>query len=205
MAGEIEISLNDTAVGQLLANLKAKIGNLKPVLDIIGEIVKSSVEENFQQGGRYSSAGSWRGGSAKWQDLADSTKKARQRKGKWPGKILVVSAAGLASSITHRVIGDAVHVGTNKVYAAIHQFGGLIDREAGQGTIRHRVTRDGSLMRQEGFPNLAVFSSKKHKHVVKSVSFGPYQIRIPARPFLVVQNEDFTEMQASILEWIGLK
>jgi phage virion morphogenesis protein len=129
----------------------AKAGkDLAGPLNAIGEIVMSSVEENFAQEGRFESAGSWRGGNMRWPDLAESTKAARARKGKWPGKKLQVSQGGLAASISKNVTGNDVSVGTNKEYGAIHQYGGM----AGRG---------------------------------RSVS-------IPARPFLVVQDEDVEDM-----------
>ncbi len=47
----------------------------------------------------------------------------RVKKGYWPGKILQVRGE-LAASITSHYDQDSAVVGTNKVYAAIHQFGG---------------------------------------------------------------------------------
>ncbi|MEW5819919.1 MAG: phage virion morphogenesis protein [Cyanobacteriota bacterium] len=76
-----------------------------------------SVEENFAQQGR-----------PKWKGLAESTKKQRKKEGKWPGIILQKSQGGLAQSITSEYGDDYAIVGTNKVYAAIHQFGGPAGR-----------------------------------------------------------------------------
>ena len=73
--------------------------------------MEDSVEENFKQAGR----------SDKWQELAKSTIKQRTKKGHWPGKILQVRCE-LASSITSYYDSDSAVVGTNKVYAAIHQL-----------------------------------------------------------------------------------
>lgn len=59
----------------------------------------------------------------KWTPLAKSTIKQRTKKGYWPGKILQIKG-DLAASITSKYDDNSAVVGTNKVYAAIHQFGG---------------------------------------------------------------------------------
>lgn len=83
----------------------------------IAGILEDSVEENFAQQGR-----------PKWQQLAKSTIEQRTKVNKWPGMILQMSSAGLASSITSYYDDNSAIVGTNKVYAAIHQFGGKAGR-----------------------------------------------------------------------------
>lgn len=97
--------------------LKRNGESLEKPLKQIGEIILSSVEENFLNEGRYESTGSWRGGTMRWKDLKPATKKARARKGKWPGKKLQVSGQ-LAASFNAVVKGDNLEIGSNKVYAA---------------------------------------------------------------------------------------
>jgi phage virion morphogenesis protein len=145
-----KIAVDSEPVIARLKKLAARTGDLSAPLNALGDIVLSSVEKNFEAEGRYESAGSWRGGNTRWKDLADSTKAARAKKGKWPGKKLQVSQGGLAASISKSVTKGAVTIGTNKAYGAIQQFGG----QAGPG---HKVT-------------------------------------IPARPYLVVQDEDVEDM-----------
>lgn len=130
--------------------IKRNGDSLQGPLSEMGEIILSSVEENFQQQGRFATAGSWEGGSSRWKDLAPATKEARKKKGKWPGMILQQSQGGLASSFSYQVTGDNLVVGSNKKYAAIHQFGG----QAGRGR----------------------------------------KVKISARPFLVVQDDDIEDM-----------
>jgi len=123
-----KIEVKSDAVTARLKKLAAAGKNLSAPLAAIGEIVLSSVEENFAQEGRFESAGSWRGGNTRWADLTESTKAARARKGKWPGKKLQVSQGGLAASVQKTVTAKDVTVGTNKAYGAIHQFGGMAGR-----------------------------------------------------------------------------
>jgi phage virion morphogenesis protein len=64
----------------------------------------------------------------KWQKLAASTIKSREKRGHWPGKMLQVSAGGLAASITPFSSGHEAGLSVSKPYAAIHQFGGKAGR-----------------------------------------------------------------------------
>jgi len=84
----------------------------RKIMRIIAGLMKHAVEENFEKEGR-----------PKWPPLSPVTIKARQMKGYWPGKILQ-QTGGLASSISSYSDNDKAVVGTNVVYAAIHQFGG---------------------------------------------------------------------------------
>ena len=159
---DIKIEVDDKGVKEALRELSERMEDMTPVMRRIGELLVSSVQENFNREGRYSEPGSWRGGSKRWQPLAPSTIKQRERLGYWPGQILTRTGR-LKASITYHAGRDYVAVGTNLVYAAIHQFGG----KAGRG---HRAN-------------------------------------IPARPFLVVQDEDLDEIREIIARAIlkGLK
>jgi phage gpG-like protein len=74
-------------------------------------------------------------------------------------------------------------IGSNVIYAAIHEFGDVINRTTKPGNVLLRTTKKGALLRQDGHPNLARFGSKRHK-LVKQVSYQggkQYTITIPAR------------------------
>ena len=79
----------------------------------IAGIFAYSTEENFKNEGR----------PDKWIDLAESTKKQREKKGHWPGQILQVTGQ-LAASINTYYDNDSAVIGSNLDYAAIHQLGG---------------------------------------------------------------------------------
>lgn len=207
-----DLKLEDKGVQELLNRLQARMINLKRPLGAIGEVIVSSIARNFMEGGRWSGkVGDVMGGSQKWQDLAESTKKARAKMKKWPGKILVLSgSAGLMGSISRQVTEDSVIVGTNKEYARVHQFGAVIHMKGGTRTLRLRTTASGDLVRQgkEGLlKNLARFAraegSKAHKRFKEvGATVKPYDVTIPARPFLVVQLEDLVEISNTILDYL---
>ena len=118
MTDPIKIKVDNEEILKALKRLSEKTQNLRPVMRNIAGIMMDSVEENFAQQGR-----------PKWKDLAEVTKKQRRKEGKWPGMILQKSQGGLVDSISSDYGDDYAIVGTNKKYAAIHQFGGPAGRK----------------------------------------------------------------------------
>lgn len=111
------IRINDRAIMERLSELAARSSDLTPVMADISEIIKTAVEENFRVEGR-----------PKWVALSPVTIKKREKKGKWPGKILQVNGR-LAGSLTSKHDSNSATVGVISKYARIHQFGG----QAGKG------------------------------------------------------------------------
>ena len=140
----------DGQVENILQGLMSRLGNLKPATRLMGEIVLESIVTNFEQGGR----------PGKWDPLAAATIRQRQRKGKWPGRILVQSghAGGLLGAIAYTPGDTSVTIHANKRYARIHHYGG----QAGKG---HKTT-------------------------------------IPARPYMMVQDEDWEDIRAGLNDYI---
>ena len=133
----IEIEIDNKAVNEKLLELAKRGENLRPLMKNIAGIFAYSTEENLKVEGR----------PDKWTDLAESTKKQRTKKRKWPGQIL---QGKLAASINTFYDNDSAVIGSNLDYAAIHQLGG----QAGKN---------------------------------KSVE-------IPARPYLKLTDDDFSEI-----------
>lgn len=111
------MDINFRAATPDLDELLKKVKDRRSLHRMIAATMADKVEQNFEDEGR-----------PKWQDLAQSTKDQRAKKGKWPGKILQRDGQ-LAASITQQSDNDSAIVGTNLIYAAIHQFGG----QAGRG------------------------------------------------------------------------
>jgi len=118
MSDTIEVRIEDRELTSLLFRLSQKAVNTAPLMRNIAGIMQDSVEENFEKEGR----------PDKWEKLKPATIKQRTKKGYWPGRILQMRGE-LAASITSKYDKNSAIVGTNKVYAAIHQFGG----DAGKG------------------------------------------------------------------------
>jgi len=112
MANEmLKLEIDNQNVQSMLKDLLRKVDDLRPFMQEAAGILHDAVEENFEQEGR-----------PKWKALAPATIKQRGKKGYWPGRILQVSGQ-LAASIDQQYGSDFALVGTNKVYAGVHQLG----------------------------------------------------------------------------------
>lgn len=109
----IEIAIDSKEVQEKLLELANRGENLRPLMKNIAGIFAYATEENFKNEGR----------PEKWVDLSESTKRQRQKKGKWPGQILQVTTQ-LALSVNTFYDDDSAVIGSNLAYAAIHQLGG---------------------------------------------------------------------------------
>ena len=176
--------VDDRDAVALLRRLRAKVDNLRPEFQEIGAIGRRSMLLNFEVGGRYSEPGSWRGGPRKWEPLADST--LRGRNSRFDGKLkqdkmlperrrrlgILLVAAKLRNSINYQADARGVEWGTNRPEAAIQNYGGQ--------TGPHRITAR----------HKKALSWAGGAHPVKSVNHPGS--KIPARPFVVLQDEDLT-------------
>ena len=135
----IEVKIENKEVEKALLEIAKRTENLRPLMKNIAGILAYSTEENFKNEGR----------PDKWTDLANVTKKKREKINKWPGQILQVEGQ-LASSVSTQYDDNSAVIGSNKEYAAIHQLGGNAGR------------------------------NKK--------------VKIPARPYLQLTDEDFEEI-----------
>lgn len=100
----------------------------------------------------------------------------------------------LRSGIRYQVTGpDEVEVGTNLVYAAIHQLGGAIAQHAQSRKTRFRTVAGRTL-----------FAKSSHKRGVTErwVSRPAYQANIPARPYLGVSAADEAALRDIVLRWV---
>ena len=109
----IEIKIDNKEVLTRLQELASRGENLRPLMKNIAGIMTTATEDNFKDEGR----------PDKWVDLSETTKKQRQKIGKYPGQILQVSGQ-LASSVSTAYDNNSAVIGSNLAYAAIHQLGG---------------------------------------------------------------------------------
>lgn len=109
----IEIKIDNKEVLTRLQELASRGENLRPLMKNIAGIMATATEDNFKNEGR----------PDKWVDLSETTKKQRQKIGKYPGQILHVSGQ-LASSVSTAYDDNSALIGSNLAYAAIHQLGG---------------------------------------------------------------------------------
>ncbi|MGK4302781.1 phage virion morphogenesis protein [Shewanella xiamenensis] len=126
---KVEIVLSDSPVLQVLGSLVDKLDDLSEPMNDIAAVLESATE------GAFDAEADPVTGQA-WQSLSDAYLKANpKRQG---GKMLQVHDGGLASSISAESGDFWAAIGSNKPYAAIHQFGGTDDMPAGPAGIPAR-------------------------------------------------------------------
>lgn len=151
--------LNARSARIYFQRIEEAASDLTPALEAIGENLRHSVDVNFMRQGRFSRAGSIRGGSQKWEKVNKPPKR---------GTILCRTGA-LRRSISSGHSATSAWVGTNKEYAAAQNYG--MKGDYGQR------------------------SDLKTRKVLRRL-----RIRLPARPFLVIQPEDIQEAKALLLD-----
>jgi phage virion morphogenesis protein len=169
----IEINADTSRVQTRLNAVVSELTRPRDLFVEISEELRAQTREIFDSQG-------WPANS--WQDLARRTKKAREKKGHWPGKILQVSGR-LLNSIQSEAGPDYAQIGTNLPQARILFYGGTIQRT---GQVRLRTDKKGALKRQKDHDKLAVFAKKSHKlAVTRAVN---YSIVIPGRRYFPVTD-----------------
>lgn len=126
---KVEIVLSDSPVLQVLGSLLDKLDDLSEPMNDIAAVLESATEGAFE-----AEADPVTGQA--WASLSDAYLKANpKRQG---GKILQANAGGLAASVAADSGDFWAAIGSNKIYAAIHQFGGTDDMPAGPAGIPAR-------------------------------------------------------------------
>ncbi|MBL8500039.1 MAG: phage virion morphogenesis protein [Nitrosomonas sp.] len=105
------------------------------------------------------------------------------------GTKTLIDTSRLVRSITRESGDDFAEWGSNVIYAAIHQFGGEINKAAQSRMVRHRTDAKGGLLRNKD--GLLIFANKKHKRAVtRWFEQGWHTISMPARPYLGINQQD---------------
>lgn len=196
----------EISAGVAQAKLNALANQLaapRKLFQVISEMLAAETESNFEAQGRPS-----------WAPLSASTVKARMKRNRGGSVLKMLQDRGtLAASISSDYGDDFAQVGANTPYAAIHQFGGTINRAPYSTKVRLRTDAKGNLLRQAANSKLAVFAKDSHKQVRESLHpVGAFAIKIPARPYLpfkgsadsgVLQPETELKVLDLVLKMLG--
>ena len=99
----IDIRVDTSGIHDAFNALVNGLRNTSPLMQEVAHVMDTAVSENFERGGRPKWLGKWDGSPSKLQDT------------------------GRLKSSIQRVFDDSsAVVGTNVIYAGIHQFGGII-------------------------------------------------------------------------------
>lgn len=147
----IEIKIEADQVLSALDRLQRAAASASPVMAQIAGVMHDAVEENFAQQGR-----------PKWAGLKPPVSKRRS------GGMILQDSGQLAASIEPGSDSSSAWVGTNKVYAAIHQFGGKTRAHVILPRNKQALAFGGRVVKKVNHPGS----------------------KIPARPFLSLTPED---------------
>lgn len=194
----ITIQIQDGAVTSRLAELGAKVGNLQPFLEMLGEAMRQRTLARF-------STGKGPDGVA-WAPNAPATLK---RKAKIKG--VLVESGNLRDSIAAQATAMQLTLSVAQPYAAIHQFGGTIQRKAGTVDVRHRKDAKGDLLRTALFGGKGlVFAKASHERALtRTFDVAAHSITLPARPYMPMRPDgtlypaEQAEVLASLNDWLG--
>ncbi|WPZ33223.1 phage virion morphogenesis protein [Thalassobaculum sp. OXR-137] len=160
MAGfSASLSIDEVRAATVLSQWADGGQDLTELLDPIGAALRDNVLDRFETG-----------------KGPDGTAWPKSRRASQEGGQTLVDSARLRNSMTYEASAGEVMVGTNVIYAAIHQFGGVIRAKTEKGlsfTVPGFAAEGG----QEGFVN------------VQSVT-------MPPRPFVGFGPED----EASVID-----
>ena len=113
----IRVDVQSEDARNLLAELERRVGDIRPAIDAIGQILVSNTQQRFVDQ-KDPDGMPWAGLSA--------VTLARRRQGSGGGSAQILRDTGrLASSINYRVAGGFVEVGSNGIYAGTQQHGAL--------------------------------------------------------------------------------
>lgn len=161
----------------------AAMGNPEPMLRDIGEYLTIAHDQRFIS--QTSPDGT------PWQALSPAY---QRRKRKNQDKILVLDGY-LKNTLRYQVRADELLFGTNRKYAAIHHFGGVIDiASRSQQAYFRQNSKTGDVGNE--------FVSKRRSNFAQWVTIGAYKIQIPARPWLGTSADDNSAIAGIAMKYL---
>lgn len=181
------MSDNNSFINYILSKLSSI--NYASLAPNIRELIYTSIQRNFQVGGRYGNDNPFGGGNQKWK----RSKRALKQSG-----MTLLDTGQLAASIQVKVKFERnkiiINLGSNKKYAAHQHFGSKSGGFQHPGGTPYTIKKGRAVFVKKSW---AAQNEKKVRGYTK-----PHKIVIPARPFLVIQNEDLKNIRDMIAKKI---
>jgi phage virion morphogenesis protein len=155
----IKISVDDAVINAALASLAGKVETMRPLMEEIGGALLTSTQLRFER-----------------EQGPDGNPWPKSIRAALRGGKTLTDSGRLVQSLTFVADDSSVQVGTNAIYAAVHQFGAHIEAKTAKG-LRFRGADGGWV-------------------VVQSVD-------IPARPFLGIDDDDRAEITHLVGEYLA--
>lgn len=120
----------------------------------------------------------------------------------WPPSLRVTKHGGktlilrgrLYRSLTKIASATLLEVGTNVVYGAIHQFGGLIQEAAREAVLHFKTNKKTGVSR---------FAKPSKADRARKAQIGARIIKMPARPFIGLDDADERAILKIAEDWIA--
>lgn len=199
MAGaRIRIEVDDAEIAAGLGRLIEAGRDLAPVMDAIGAALLFSTQRRFE-------TKTGPDGGA-WAPFAPSTLRRMPDRRK-PAELLLDSGR-LRGSLSFLADDASVQVGTNVVYAGIHQFGGEITKPERDASATFIVAREGAGRTKAGKRvgsrlRFAKASTRAKSRHTREFTVPEHTIRIPARPYLGISEADRAEILAIVADHLA--
>jgi len=152
---------------------------LKPAMRVIAELIFRSVDLNFRRGGR----------PQKWPELHPITLALRRKAGR--GAKPLMDTGQLRLQMVQRVTDTVVEHEAMAPYAHVHQQYGR------WGTFMTVTRKKASVLVLRGHGGGRGKSSRETEKVII-----PQTVRIPARPFMLLQKRDITAMKRILKDYL---
>lgn len=193
MADSARVDIKDGGVRDALRRLQLGLplgGTMQPAMERVGRALKTGVQMRF----RTTSGPDGR----QWEKSFRA-----QTEG---GQTLSLTRR-LRNSITYEADRQSVAVGTNVIYAAIHQFGGTIRAKNGPFLaipVTPEARAAGSPRNMDGLHVATTLAGQYMlvDHAGRTQYLLRQQVTIPARPFLGVGDDDRTEIQGVVERYL---
>jgi len=175
---------NTEKVKRELQKVAKRGSDARKPLKVIGLYMMRSIAKNFAEGGR----------PEKWQQSLSA---------KLTGKRTLIQSAQLKNSITFKATTRKLSIGTNKIYAKVQQFGGTIKPKS-KKALTVPIHADAVGMRASDFQNTfvkkGIIFMKRGENAVPLFALKK-SVKIPARPFLLFQQEDVDFINKRLGQW----
>jgi phage virion morphogenesis protein len=153
----------------------------------IGDTIVESIQRNFEEA-RSPELQPWAKLSKRYLEWKVGVKKRKA------GNILRLNNI-LYNSIHPEPSRRRVIVGTNVPYAAIHQFGGTINKAASKSTVYFNQNKKTGEVGTK-------FVKKSKSNFAQDVNVRAHVINIKPRPFIGIREGDYPEIQDAVAQYI---
>lgn len=165
----IQIKVDDKVVLQRLDELQASAANLQPLFEKISTALLVRTQQNIQN--ETTPVG------AKWPRLKPRTAARRIGTGRRGYDHMLRDRGRLYGSLETRSDAFSATIGTNSIYAAIHNMGGEINKPERQHTIYQRYNERTDTLNPR-------FVKRGRSNFARDVKIKAHKIKMPAREFL---------------------